>query len=312
MQVYKTDHADMRSQISFIYNRFDLFHPLKNYDVWCYEYSGNKVYFEVSVYEEVAALGIWLLPLSGEILQEIVSRVFKAYPKVRKIEYQYSLAAIGDYAGHPSYEIELPDSEEALDLRLSSKGRYNQKRSLRLLGEQYGEVTFMRYDARDPKAAEVWDRYFEFKQRTHGTSYHLTPDEYCDKYHVTDIYALFAEGEIISMILSCEQCDIVYLDNLSYNPEYSKYSPGQILYSFYLKQLIQKGKVMIYLGGGDLEYKKRYGSIKKTVYDGVIYRNAFWKFVKKIRKSLAYMSWYRKLSKLKSGIRNKEQRKLTE
>lgn len=77
---------------------------------------------------------------------------------------------------------------------------------------------------------------------------------------------------------SCEQCSCVYVENLTYNEQYSKYSCGKALYDIFLARMIEKGKKEIFLGGGNLEYKKKYGSVEETVYHCVVFRNAVIKF----------------------------------
>ena len=115
------------------------------------------------------------------------------------------------------------------------------------------------------------------KERTHGTVYNLDENEYCIKYHVSDIYTLTIgdSNRLASVILSCEQCPMIYLENLTYDQELADYSPGQILYDEYLKQLISKGAKGVFLLGGEYGYKKRYGSIEKQIYNSTVYRNCF-------------------------------------
>jgi len=79
-----------------------------------------------------------------------------------------------------------------------------------------------------------------------------------------------------ALILPCEQCEIAYIDNVSYAKKYAKYSPGILLYHHYLKELSER-KHLIYLGDGEYEYKAKYSSVKKKVYDGTVYRNSCWK-----------------------------------
>lgn len=75
------------------------------------------------------------------------------------------------------------------------------------------------------------------------------------------------------MILSCEQCPVVYIENLTYDTNYAKYSLGQILYDIYLKKLVEKGKKEIFLLGGDYDYKRRYHSVEETTYNDAVYRS---------------------------------------
>ena len=106
----------------------------------------------------------------------------------------------------------------------------------------------------------------------------MSSDEYRKKYHVTDLYALFDNCEKpIAVLLSCEQCEGVYLENLAYDINYSKFSPGKQLYHIYLHELINKHKKALYLLGGNLSYKKRYGSIYVHTFFCTVYRYQFLK-----------------------------------
>ena len=65
---------------------------------------------------------------------------------------------------------------------------------------------------------------------------------------------------------------MVYLENLTYDTAYSVYSPSMLAYDNLLKNLIQKGKEEIYLGGGDYIYKKKYESTESQVKSVFLYR----------------------------------------
>lgn len=296
---------DFQSEnINFIYNRFDLWMPTRHFDTWRYETEDQRIYFQVSIVERTAYLGIWLMEITDGTLKNIIFKIFHEYSNVEKIEYVYSVACIGgNYSEHNSYQIDLPDQTDEIDKRLSSKGRYNMKRQLRLFEEQYGEIEFRWCEARDAAADWIWDAYFSLKKESHGTLYNMSPDDYCDRYHVTDIYYLqVGKDKVVSMILSCEQCNIVYIENLAYDKAFSKFSPGQLLYNWYLKELVRKKKTAIYLGGGNYEYKERYDSKKTTVYDGTVYRNNFIKKKIELKIRLAHVKWYQKLSMIKSKL----------
>ena len=55
------------------------------------------------------------------------------------------------------------------------------------------------------------------------------------------------------------------------------------MYDWYLKQLVEKKKEQLFLSGGDLEYKKRYGSIEEFVMNIKIYRNSISGNINKIK-----------------------------
>ena len=83
----------------------------------------------------------------------------------------------------------------------------------------------------------------------------MLPEEYVRTYFVSDAYSINLDGKIIAVLLSCEQCDCVFLENLSYDTEYCKYSVGFQIYVFFLQQMIKKGKKQVYTGEGTMIIK---------------------------------------------------------
>lgn len=272
----------------FIYNRFDLWKDGTDgveVDLWCYEAREEKFYFEVRVQGQTAQLGIWLMPMDECAIQRIIKAVFSHYRCVKYIHYENGrCAARGHIVFRNHFRIELPESSELLEQRISAKGRYNIKREKRLLNAAFGKYEISKFPTSPIYAGKVkqtLEQYFKLKRITHGTDYSMTPNEYCEKYHVTDLYVLTVgeTGRIAAIALSCEQCSIAYLDNITYDMELADYSPGQILYDEYLKQLINSaekgggGIRQVYLLGGSYAYKKRYGSIEEEVFHCTVYRN---------------------------------------
>lgn len=49
----------------------------------------------------------------------------------------------------------------------------------------------------------------------------------------------------------------------------------KVLYDIFLARMVEKGKKEIFLGSGNLEYKKKYGSIEESVYHCAVLRIAF-------------------------------------
>lgn len=84
---------------------------------------------------------------------------------------------------------------------------------------------------------------------------------------------LYFGSNLAAMMFSCEQCPIVYLENFSFDIQYSRYSPGQQIYEHVMTRLIEKQFKSVYLAGGNYDYKRYYGSIEEKLYDGLIFRN---------------------------------------
>lgn len=268
-----------------IYNRFDLFEGEHNYKIFHYTDENLDFSFEVLFSRYSAKLGIWLMNIDQTTLRNITAFIFKYNRKIRYVQYENSYISIGTAQQGNHFRIELPGNIEELDKRLSSKGRYNIRREKRILEQDFEEFSIHRCSAVSAEAEVLWDMYFKFKEKTHDHSYDMSPDQYCYHFHVTDIYSLCvgAEKRVIALILSCEQCPVVYIENLSYDLDYARYSPGQVLYDEYLKMLIANDVKEIFLLGGDYDYKRRYGSIEETIYTGSVHR---YEFIKRIWKKI--------------------------
>ena len=263
----------------FIYNRFDLMEKGKAYFV-DYKEGNENARLSFCVENNEIEIGVWLLDVKPDLFNDICDFLFRHFKSVRHIRFDYYLykplkrceATKGNH-----WKLSLPRTADELLQRTTRKARYNLKREKRLIAENLGEykvVEFTINDGLSPEAERVIEKYFEFKKISHGADYGLTPEQYVGKFFVTNIYVLYIKGEIGSVLFSCEQGDTVYLENLSYNPEHKKYSLGTVLYEEYLLNLIKKGKKVLYLGGGQQEYKSHFGSVEDVTYTGIIYRSS--------------------------------------
>lgn len=275
MTIKKKPLSESKDELSvpdFIYNRYDIFLPD---DAVAYEcvWDNKTICVPVSFNGANVELGLWLANIETNVIDEVAKKIFQDSGRVRTISYQNSLVDYGESKEGNHFKIELPENIEELKARLSSKGRYNIQREKRIIAETFQGYTVDEYTP-DNVPKNVFDEYFRMKAITHGTDYRMSANEYINKYHVSNIYVLNTPERILAVILSCEQCSVVYIENLTYEVEYSRYSPGQVLYDIYLERLIEKGKRYLYLAGGNLEYKRRYGSEENIVYSGIIYRDA--------------------------------------
>ena len=261
---------------SFILNRYDLWEPDSS-DVFVAGIMNSDkpscILFREKCFSHLD-MGIWLTQISLQELKRIIKYVFNS-KAINRIEYRNSLWPMGNFKIGYHFKIELPNSISDLSARLSSKDRYNMKREMRIALENFPDLEFKEYSFEDVPE-DILNQYIEFKSTTHNLSINCSPKNYMKKQKVSNIYVLqFGKdkNEIMSIILSCEQCDVVYLENMAYSKYFEQYSPGKILYGHYLEELVKKGKKTIYLGGGYYSYKERYGSIQEEVYSGTIYRN---------------------------------------
>ena len=253
----------------FIYNRFDLF--CDNYIVLMAERGQEIHIIEARLFDNYAELGIWKMHISNELLKEISDFLFQKSSNIGYIIFFFCKTE-GDYKTVKHFYINLPDSSDAFLQRTSSKSRHRLNNQRHQVERQIGSIIFHEYKKEDCPE-EVIRHYSTWKEKSHNIGKIENYNAYLQKYHISNIYVLYFGEDIAAILFSCEQCSNAYLENLSYDIQYSKYSPGQQIYEYAMIRLIEKKIRCIFLGGGDYDYKRKYGSIEETLYDGVIFRN---------------------------------------
>lgn len=161
-----------------------------------------------------ADVGIWLLDISENILKEIINFIFSNF-NVNYVRYRNSLCAIGDYEVINHWKIKLAENKEELWRRLSKKGRYNIRSSIRKLEDRLGVIEYFDYDNGKIPFMLV-EEYFSFKKELMGTDYGLSAKEYIEKFHVTNAYEMRVNNVSLAILFSNESCNYVYLENLTY------------------------------------------------------------------------------------------------
>ncbi len=256
---------------NLIYNRFDLIY--QNGNVERFQYETKDEIFAIDVHYEGnrASLNIWGKEFPQEIFRQVIYDVFEKRPEIEFVDVKRAGNNFGNLLeAQNDILIRLPDTEEKLLSCISGKGRSAIRRNIRKLGEQYGELKLEIYHQEVPE--DVVNQYFIWKQMSHGTDYHMRPEQYIKKYFVTDTLFLKAGETSASVLFFCQVENTAYLENLAYNHELRQFSPGFLLYEMALKELIRRGCSYFYLGGGDYGYKTRFGAEIKTVYTGTIQR----------------------------------------
>ena len=255
----------------FIYNRIDLYSD--SIIILHVQNDSKDYYLEANLFDDHAVLGIWMMTIMKNEFEEISKYIFNRYKKVQYLSFYY---AISDkvYIVQKHYHINLPNNYNELKGRLSSKSRNTMNRKFKNAELTIGKVKLMEYE-NDGITEDVLNDYFKMKENTHHIHYGMSSKEYIEKYHVSNVYVLYFGNMVVAMVLTCEQCPIVYLENLTYDMAYSRYSPGIMAYEMVLKRLIEKGKKSIFLGGGDYDYKKKYNSTETIVTDGRIFRSRY-------------------------------------
>ena len=261
---------------NLIYNRFDLIY-IQNVEELVYEYNGEFYYVQLYIKNEKALINIWGKLFPQELFDLIIKDIFSGHPDLLCIEVT---RAYNNYYGmlHEAEDILLclPESFEELFDRIKTKHRYNFRRSKKLLEEKLGAITVEKYSGNEI-VNELVDCFFEWKKHTYGTEYQLEGMEYLKKYNVTDCIYIKAGRTPVSILFYCKVEDTVYLENLSFNNVYEKYSPGFLGYVILLKELIHEKCKILFLGGGNYSYKRYFGTVVNRAYSGIIYSEQFYR-----------------------------------
>lgn len=253
-----------------IYNRFDLIYT-ENVERYSYRLEDKEYFIDVHYETCKAVLNVWGKRFPEIFFNNTIEEIFRQHSEIYCIEIK---RARNDYKNLLNkcndIHVPIPKTKEELLQRLRKKHRYTIKRIKRLIEEEYGELAVVLYKGSIPD--EIVDQYFAWKQLTHGTDYHMLPKEYLKKYYVTDGMLLKAGDENIAILFFCQVNNTVYLENFSYNAQMEKYSPGYLVYEMFLEELIQRKCTNLYLGGGEYEYKRRFGAEENVAYSGIVYR----------------------------------------
>lgn len=270
--VRKTEDPRDFSRITpnYIYNRFDLFCTTEEFEAVILETENQSRVVEFRIQGDRAELGIQLMPITQEELEALEGYIRREYAGVKRIVYKNGTLTRGKANAHNYFRIEFPDTVEQMESRVSPKSWSKMRRRNRRAEEAYGPMRLLEYSG-DQIPLEIVDTFFRYKQATRGREYGMDAQEYLERYHVTDCYAVMFGETMGAMHFCCEQCPIVNGENHSYNPELKEYSLGKFIFAHSLIRMVEKGHTAIFLAGGDFEYKTHYGSIEDTVYDCELY-----------------------------------------
>ena len=271
MKIVQTNKSSDYEKVypNFIYNRFDLFSKPEDFFALKIKNGREVKFVEYTVKDNQLELGLWLVPITQDEMDELLFYVTQKHPQVQKIIYKNALIPKGKAKSHNHFRIVFPETVEEMESRVASKSRAKMRKKIRRAEEIWGPMEILEYDRGNMPDAVV-DKFFEFKLAIRGRKYNMTAREYLDRYHVSHSYVLKFGDTIGAIRFSCEQCPVVYGENFTYNPEMSEYSLGRYVFYHHLIRMVEKKHPELFFAGGDYEYKKHYGSIEETLYDCVI------------------------------------------
>ena len=268
-------HLLKHLETNVIFNRFDL--RFDDYELYVLLSGKRQYYVPIHLSKKNLLLGLYMREVPKDLLDEFITYLFEAYPKIKSIKAEHSITPVGALPSAPHWHVDLPASIQDFDAALSSKTRYNTKWYPKKIQEDLGYYTIKHY-----KLSEITEdvvlRYLELKQHTHDVHYKLqSAKDYLSKFSVTDAYTLDINGAMEAILFLSITGDNVFLENLTYNTAFAKYSLGSVLYHHVIGELILKRKKILYLLGGTLDYKRRFNGVETQTYTGKILRPSLFK-----------------------------------
>lgn len=268
----------MKNKVKFesddlILNRYDLHNA--EYDQYSFESEAGEVYeIAFHLFGKVLYINVWGKTIPEKIMDAVVNVAYDRYPEALRIRI---IRMRNNYRDQLDESTELvlylPNTEQELMDRMKHNGRYNFLKKKSELERLYGEISFLIYDDAIPDT--VLNAFFKWKEVTHSRHYDITPKEYIEQHHVTGAILMMVGGNAVSVLLFCLVNDVAYLENLSYDVEYERFSPGFIVYQRFLCELITRSVKTVFLGGGRLQYKTRFKAVRYTCYSGYLCTNRY-------------------------------------
>ena len=227
----------------FIYNRFDLF--CENYIVILAERDEERHIIEARIFNNYAELGIWKMNISNKLLKEISNFIFSNYPIIKYTKFFFCQTE-GKFKERKHFYINFPDSAELFLQRRSSKSRHRLNKQRHQAEREIGAITYKEFKTGNCPG-EIIKKYNRWKDSSHHIGKIEDAESYLKRFHVSDIYTLYLGDNIAAIMFSCEQCSVAYLENFSFDIQYSRYSPGQQIYEYVMNDLKVKPEDILFI-----------------------------------------------------------------
>lgn len=272
-------------QKNFIYNRFDIFYN-NNYSLFYLKNDSDEVYIPVHFEGKSAFVGMHLVKINKTSLEDFIKYLFKNF-SINKVKFKYCGTEIYGLKKEEYCFVKLDKNIDDFTNKLSSETRYNIGRYTRKIEKDF-KLEIKHYDTKEIIENKLDEKFIEFKNITHGRSIESLKkyiSYYLDNSIITDAYVMFLDNKIVSIVFidNIPNNQNSYLENLTYDIKYKKYSVGTVLYFNTIKALINENKEIFYLGDNSTEYKTRFNGQIVDVYSGTVYRY-FNKFIHWLRK----------------------------
>ena len=262
-----------------ILNRFDLRYNENNYYM---HISTNNEKFEVGFHIEDThcMLGILNVTIEVEIFKQIIQYLFETYPTIERISFQTMICdpiKLGFNVKchkHRFWSLKLPNTYDELLERESVKFLRKMRYEIKYLINEVGAFSVENYYVNEIPST-IMEMFFSWKEIKYPDSFlehNAIKYLYRDRRPVSDAYVLKVSERVIAVLFTSEQCEITYLVNTAFDPQFARYSVGRLLYYELLRQLIDKNTKEIYLGTGKYDYKKSFGATELECWIGDFFR----------------------------------------
>ena len=254
---------------NYVGRRFDILYD-GNYKLLSVD---DNFLIPMKIVKNNAYLSVDLVDMPQDAFDVLIDYVFSNYKEIAKIRISASLNNTkrpSDLSKHEEYQTVLPEMQEIFLKNLSSKIRYNYGYQQRRLIKAFGSCEML---CCEEISEDLVKKYFELKHLSYGVKYSMSPQEYLKKYHVNQAFELRVNGQTAAIIFNSIIDENVFVENISYDLKYSKYSPGTILIIFMLLSLIDNKDLKNIYWGAYNEYKKHFSNKEYIAYSGKIYRS---------------------------------------
>jgi len=256
---------------NFIKNRFDIIYG-DDFFLYRVDDVNGIFYIPVHIDKDEVKVGVWLTNISKKGFSCFKRKVFKDNKNVKIISAECSINKVRNKSKKKiHWHVDLSKTLEEFNKLLSKKARYNTKWYPKKIVEDFGGYEIKQYAVNEIKVGIV-EEYFKLKEATHRKDYNADPKEYLAEYNVTNAYVMYINGSIVAIAFANITDDNVYLENITYNQEYSKYSVGMVLYYYIISELLNKGYKTLFLSTGTSEYKHRFNGNSTECYNGRVMR----------------------------------------
>ena len=237
---------------------------------------------------------------SGEVLREVVQKIFHRHPLVTKVIAELVLNDFSELPGaeatlnRTTFLLELPESFERYRLELISRElRRDIEREERRANEELSGVEFEIIEGArlTPEAlSEAADLVETHLLRKDPASAWRAAE-------VTATYATYAARGFIARLVSggrpiavalCKRHkrDECYLFAAAHDERLTKQSLGKICLYRLIESLIADGVRRLHMGGGDFGYKSRFGAVERPLYVAEVNRTDALPLVERVELAL--------------------------